>query len=65
MNMDISRRSFLLFVGGAAGAAVLSSAGVSRAQGAGVKIRLAGDSDVGEGRPLDESARPGMGRKDR
>lgn len=47
--MDISRRSFLFFVGGATGAAVLSSAGVSRAQDAGVKIRLAGDSDVGEG----------------
>ena len=49
MNKEMSRRSSLVFVGGAAGAAVLSSPGVSRAQGAGVKRRLAGDSDVGEG----------------
>lgn len=49
MNSEISRRSFLLFVGGAAGTAVLGSVGVPKAYAAGVKIRFAGDSDVGEG----------------
>jgi trehalose/maltose transport system substrate-binding protein len=49
MNTEISRRGFLRFVGGAAGIAVLGSVGVAKAYGAGIKIRLAGDSDVGEG----------------
>ena len=41
--------AFLVFVGGAVGTAVLSSVGVPTASAAGVKIRLAGDSDVGQG----------------
>ena len=49
MNAEIGRRSFLVFVGGAVGTAVLSSVGVPTASAAGVKIRLAGDSDVGQG----------------
>lgn len=46
MNTEISRRSFLFFLGGTA---VLSSVGVPRASAAGVKIGLAGNSDGGEG----------------
>ena len=49
MSAELSRRNFLQFVGGAAGVALLGSAGIKKAYAAGVKIRLAGDSDVGQG----------------
>jgi trehalose/maltose transport system substrate-binding protein len=49
MSIELSRRNFLQFVGGAAGIALLGSAGIKKAYAAGVKIRLAGDSDVGQG----------------
>jgi hypothetical protein len=49
MNIEVSRRSFLLFVGGAASSAVWGSVGVPKAYAAGVKISFAADSDVGEG----------------
>jgi trehalose/maltose transport system substrate-binding protein len=49
MSIEVSRRNFLQFVGGAAGIALLGSAGIKSAYATGVKIRLAGDSDVGQG----------------
>jgi hypothetical protein len=50
MITTISRRNFLRFIGGAAGTAVVfSSVGASKAYATGVKIRLAGESDVGQG----------------
>jgi hypothetical protein len=43
------RRTFLSFVGGATGAYTLNTVGVPKATTSGVKIRLAGSSDAGEG----------------
>ncbi|HYY28105.1 MAG TPA: ABC transporter substrate-binding protein [Chthoniobacterales bacterium] len=49
MSTELSRRNFLQFVGGAAGIALLGAAATQKTYAAGVKIRLAGDSDVGQG----------------